>query len=134
MPFLRFVLATADRDSGVAQGAFQAAYALASDPGVDAADRQELSELLEWFDANLPSPSRFNRSRSKGYYRRNPRGIAWFRDDATECLSRMHRLKAILEARGYAVDVIREDRIGYVVYQDAFQVIAEPFADTRTGP
>jgi hypothetical protein len=29
--------------------------------------------------------------------------------------------------------MISEARVGYVVYEDAFQVIAEPFSDTRTG-
>src|SRR5262245_59423554 len=61
------------------------------------------------------------------------KGIAWFRDDAQEHISRMHEIKRVLEAHGHVVHVLTEDRIGYVVYEDAAQVIAEPFADTRTG-
>ena len=38
-----------------------------------------------------------------------------------------------MEANGHTVHMVREERIGYVVYSDDFQVIAEPFADTRTG-
>lgn len=60
-------------------------------------------------------------------------GIAWFRDDALEHISRMHEMKRVLEANGYAMHIVREDRIGYVVYSDDIQVIAEPFADTRTS-
>jgi hypothetical protein len=59
--------------------------------------------------------------------------MSWFRDSATGCLSRMHELKRILEANGHAVTVIREDRIGFVVFEDDYQVVAEPFADTDTG-
>lgn len=29
--------------------------------------------------------------------------------------------------------MLTETRIGYVVYEDDLQVVAEPFADTKTG-
>ena len=45
----------------------------------------------------------------------------------------MHEIKRILEANGHVVHVLREDRVGYVVYEDKAQVVAEPFADTRIG-
>ena len=45
----------------------------------------------------------------------------------------MHQLKYILEANGYHVMLIREERIGYIVYEDDLQVIAEPFSDRRSG-
>jgi hypothetical protein len=93
-----------------------------------------LAGQLKCFSKNLPIPNRFNRSSSKGYYRRATKGIAWFREDATEYISRMLELKRVLEANGRAVHVVRENRVGYIVYEDDIQVIAEPFADTRTGP
>lgn len=46
----------------------------------------------------------------------------------------MHQLKAIAESHGLVVHVLAEDRVGYVIYEDQMQVIAEPFADTRTSP
>jgi hypothetical protein len=96
-------------------------------------DRTLLAELLRWFGENLETPDRFNRSKSKGIYRRTTRGIAWFKDNAAECLSRMHRMKGILEKYGHPVTMLAETRIGYVVYEDEFQVVAEPFSDTQTG-
>jgi hypothetical protein len=45
----------------------------------------------------------------------------------------MHQIKRLLEDSGHAVWVIRVERVGYVVYEDEFQVIAEPFSDTQTG-
>ena len=45
----------------------------------------------------------------------------------------MYELKRILEANGHPVTVIREDRIGFVVFEDNQQVVAEPFADSETG-
>ena len=44
----------------------------------------------------------------------------------------MYDIKRVLDANGHVVDILRQDRVGYLVYQDEFQVIAEPFADTRT--
>ena len=134
MAFLRFVTARTDSDSGVEAGVFDIAYSLRDAASIPPGDRDFLKEHLAGFEQHLRTPDRFNRSGSKGYYRRNARGIAWFRDTASECLLRMHALKRILEAHGHAVTLVREERIGYVVYEDDFQVVAEPFADTRTGP
>jgi len=133
MAFIRFALTRRHPDSGVEEGLFRLAYWIRDDPDVNPVDRAELKEQLEWFATNLQTPERFNRSRSKGYYRRATRGIAWFRDTSTECLARMHRLKETLESYGHPVTVIRETRVGYVVYEDDLQVVAEPFADTDTG-
>ena len=80
-----------------------------------------------------PRAASFQSLSSKGYYRRATRGIAWFRDSAAECILRMHRIKDVLEKHGHQVNVLRETRVGYIVYEDDFQVIAEPFSETRTG-
>ena len=72
-------------------------------------------------------------TKSKGFYRRNTRGIAWFKDCATEHLARMQEMKTLLEQYGHPVVMLSESRVGYLIYEDAFQVVAEPFSDTRTG-
>ena len=113
---------------------FGPAYRLRDDSALGEAERNTLSETLTWFERNLKTPARFNRTRSKGHYRRNTKGIAWFRDTAGECISRMHVLKRVLESHGHAVTVVHETHVGYVVCEDEAQVVAEPFADTRTGP
>ena len=134
MAYLRFIISNPHPDTGVADGVFGAAYALREADGVSQADRATLEEHLAWFSKHLPTPTRFNRTNSKGYYRRNTKGIAWFRDSALEPISRMHEIKRVLEVNGHVVHIVRDDRIGYVVYSDDVQVIAEPFADTRTDP
>src|SRR5687767_7011096 len=98
--FLRFVLSQRDPDSGVEEGVFQLAYRLRDDPSVSNENRARLTDHLSWFAKHLPEPKRFNRSTSKGFYRRTTKGIAWFRDSAAECLARMHEVKEILEAEG----------------------------------
>lgn len=131
--FVRFVLTTRHHESGVEEGLFRAAYRLRDSSRLENVDRRELTELLRWFGDNLPTPDRFNRSKSKGSYRRATRGIAWFKGSAADFLSRMHLMREILERYGHPVTMLTETRIGYVVYEDEVQVVAEPFADTRTG-
>ena len=131
--FIRFALTTKHPESGVEEGLFRAAYRLRDSARVEADDRRRLTEVLGWFGENLVTPDRFNRSRSKGFYRRKTRGIAWFRDSATDCLSRMHEMKGILEKYGHPVTILTEARVGYVTYEDELQVVAEPFSDTKTG-
>jgi hypothetical protein len=57
--------------SGVDDGLFGLAYKLRDDSGVEEKDRDSLKQPLSWLEGNLPTPERFNRSKSKGYYRRN---------------------------------------------------------------
>jgi hypothetical protein len=127
MAFLRFVLSKRHPGSGFDDGLFGLAYTLRDSPDVILENREALRDSLAWFEKHLPTPKRFNRTTSKGYYRRNTRGIAWFRDSATECIARMHELKRLLEANGHLVSMIREERVGYIVYEDDLQVVAEPF-------
>jgi hypothetical protein len=133
LQYIRFVVLRRNRDSGVSEGVFRLAYQLRDSVHVNRADREALADHLEWFTKNLRIPTRFNRTKSKGFFRRNSRGIAWFKDTAVEHIARMHQIKAILERCGHPVEMLVESRIGYVTHDDAFQVVAEPFSDTHTG-
>lgn len=42
----------------------------------------------------------------------------------------MREIAAILEAHGVITEMIRTERPGYIVYQDEYQIVAEPFMDT----
>ena len=133
MRFIRFVLARRHPESGVEDGTFRLAYELRESPDVREVDREILAANLTWFEKNLETPTRFNRTKSKGFYRRTTRGIAWFKDTASDHLARMHQIKGVLERYGHSVMMLSETRVGYVVYDDAFQVVAEPFSETQTG-
>jgi hypothetical protein len=37
----------------------------------------------------------------------------------------------LLQENGYPIEIIRAERVGYIVYEDEQQVVAEPFSDTR---
>lgn len=46
-----------------------------------------------------------------------------------EHVARMHAVAAILERYGRPVSMLSRVRVGYVVFEDDVQVVAEPFAD-----
>jgi hypothetical protein len=92
-------------------GTFRLACQLRDSVHVEASDRGILAEHLAWFEKNLETPIRFNRTKSKGFYRRNTRGIAWFKDSATEHLARMHQVNAVLERYGHQVKMVVESQV-----------------------
>ena len=128
---LRFALQRPHPDTGVEEGIFAAAYALRDGAYMPPADRKLLEELLSWFSTNLAVPARFNRTSSKGYYRRRTAGVSWLKPTAVDHLARMRALAAILEQHGHPVSQITTERPGYVVFEDEHQVVAEPFRERR---
>jgi hypothetical protein len=66
--------------------AFSLPHDLRDSPHDEAADRALLTDTLAWFDKNLETPARSNRTKSEGFYRRKTRVIAWFKDTSTEHL------------------------------------------------
>ncbi|MDP3738018.1 MAG: hypothetical protein Q8R02_11545 [Hyphomonadaceae bacterium] len=129
--YVRFVLPTKTAPAGRREGIFRAAYALKNNPELGGEELDRLAAALTWLDANLPEPPRFNRTKSKGAYRRETVGLSWFKDTAHETIAHVRTVIRILEARGQPVSMITTVRPGYVVYEDDYQVVAEPFADAE---
>jgi hypothetical protein len=109
-----------------------AAYELLRQDTVSHELRGELEHWIEWFELNLAVPERFNRTKSKGWYRRETRGISWLRASAADHLAAMASLAACIAKCGHPTAEVRTERVGYVVYEDDIQVVAEPFRDTPT--
>ena len=55
------------------------------------------------------------------------RAISWFKDTAHEHVAHVRSLVAILQNHGISLGMLKTNRVGYVVYQDEYQVVAEPF-------
>lgn len=126
--YLRFVTSEIDPDSGVEAGVFVAAYRLYYSDRLPEYEDERLGDLIAWFRLNLRRPSRFSRSARDG----GPgRAICWFRPTAREHLARIHEMVVILEDNGVLIRRIKAPKVGYVVYEDEHQVVAEPYADTR---
>lgn len=126
--YVRFVVAGPSLSSGKRLGVIRAAWHY-DDEGLFSHDESvELEGIFRWFNEHLPQPDRMSRTRNAGHKRK--RALSWFKDSADAHLERVRRLTTLLEARGVAVEMITTERPGYVVYEDEFQVVAEPFADT----
>jgi hypothetical protein len=127
--FIRFVIDEMDADSGRRQGLFQAADALSESGVLSREDDDRLESIYAWFKKNLKVPDRLSLSPRAN---RKAQAISWFKDTATEHISKMREYQTILERYGLRIHVIKSKRLGYVVYEDAHQVAAYPFSDTPT--
>ena len=129
--YLRFVYPRSVDGMSAREGFFQAAAALANDPMTDPDEIARVDEIRIWFAPHLDRPGRFSRTKPRGYRYKETRGLSWFKPGATEHIAKAFELKAILDEFGYPIEVLKEDRIGCIVYEYANQAVAEPFAETR---
>ncbi len=90
----------------------------------DTDDEQRLIELTTWFSENLELPSKVRRSKNQNT---PPTAIAWFKDTAHEHIRNLREISNIVRRYGVIVDFVRTDKPGYILYEDEFQVFAEPF-------
>ena len=127
--YLRFVIQANDQDSGRRQGLFQALSAMEEQRLLLPHEQDMYDDIYAWFKKNLKKPRSFTRS-TKPHAKKV--ALGWFKASATEHIAKMHALRHILESHGIVVDVIKTNRPGYVVYEDDFQVAAEPFSETVT--
>jgi hypothetical protein len=128
--FVRFVVASIDEDSHRELGVFQAADSLLEKHDLPVHDAELISEILGWFNVNLEKPRRFTASKPP-HYRKQSKAISWFKSSARSHIDMLRNLNAILEIHGATVRMIKTARPGYIVYEDEFQVVAEPFADAK---
>lgn len=120
--YIRFVIGRKDEDSHVEQGIFQATALALEWQSITGSDAEELNELRAWFSDNLNRPTSFGRDKLR-------LGICWFKTEAAEHIARIWEMVQILERNGINVKNIRTDRPGYVIYEDEWQLVAEPFRE-----
>jgi hypothetical protein len=127
--FVRFVIQRNDEGSGRRQGLFQAMTDLEDSGALAAHEQERYEEIYEWFRKHLKKPRSFTRS-TKPHAKKV--ALSWFKDGATDHIRNMRAIAAILDGHGIQVDVLQTERPGYVVYEDKYQVAAEPFSETVT--
>jgi hypothetical protein len=127
--FLRFVVRDIDSSSGRRQGLFQAAATLERSGVLSVHEATHLDAIKAWFREHLETPTRLAvSSRHHG----KALALSWFKDTAAKHIAKMRELAEILERYGVPVEMITAKRLGYVLYEDEFQVAAFPFSDTPT--
>jgi hypothetical protein len=127
--YLRFVSSEIDPYSCVEAGLFVAARDLRESGTLPFYDYERLWELFDWFNEYLKRPHRFSRSRRCGD---GPgKAVCWFKPTAREHIACAREMVALLEDYGVPIWTLKTPKVGYVVYEDEHQVVAEPYADTR---
>ncbi len=125
--FIRFSSGEIDDDSQVAAGLFCAAYNLSDVARLSAHDHAELAELMRWFRLHLKGP--FEHRLRKPW--RAPHSICWFKSHACEHVKRAWLMMNVLERNDVFKRMIKARTVGYVIYEDEAQVLAQPSADVR---
>lgn len=127
--FVRFVVNEIDRDSGRRQGLFQAMRSLQDSGVLSIQDVELVDAIRRWFSEHLKKPRRLAiSSRHHG----KAQALSWFKDTATNHIAKMREFAKVLERHGMTVEMIKAKRLGYILYEDEFQVAAYPFGDTPT--
>lgn len=126
--YLRFVVADVHEDSGKELGVFHAVRNLRDAGKLHPHEEEQHDLIREWFNENLEKPTRFTAAKPP-FYRKQSKAISWFKDNAREHIARVRELVVILQHHGVSVQMLKTDRVGYVVYEDAYQIVAEPFAN-----
>lgn len=128
--YLRFVVAEIHENSKKELGVFHAVGNLREHGKLSQDEEEQHDTLRKWFNENLEKPTRFTASKPP-FYRKKSKAISWFKDSAREHIARVRSLVAILQNHGVHVRMLKTDRVGYVVYEDEYQIVAEPFAGER---
>jgi len=129
--YLRFVVADIDEDSGKELGIFHAIGKLRDEGKLYPFEEEQYDLIRQWFIENLEKPIRFTTSKPP-FYRKKNKAISWFKDSAEGHLAKVRSLVAILQNHGIPVRMLKTKRVGYVVYEDEFQIVAEAFSDTSS--
>ena len=124
--YSRFVVSELDEDSNKELGVFHAIGHLRATGKLYSYEEIHHDQIRQWFNENLKRPTRFTASKGP-FYRKQNKAISWFKDSAEEQLSRVRGLVAILRNQGVIVHMLKTDRVGYVVYEDEYQIVAESF-------
>ena len=122
--YVRFVIEEIDENSGVNRGIFQAMFRLWRTGALALHEEVWWAEIRTWLNSEFAEPDRLARSRRSGA---QACAISWFKSSALSHIARAREVAALLNAHDIATRMISIDRPGYVVYEDDFQVAAEPF-------
>ncbi len=127
--YIRFVSDEVDYCSGKRLGLFHVIRELHDSGNLYDYEDEIVISIRDWFNDHLEKPESFNRSSKPGAANK---AISWFKPTAREHIEKMYQLISIIEGHGIRVHVIKTNRPGYIVYEDEYQITAEPFNETTT--
>jgi hypothetical protein len=120
--FIRFVAGHDAENANWLTGVITEARLLRDDDKLYTHEIDLLEAAFDWFNDNLPCPP-FQAKLRSGEWTRD--AVAWFRDDAKECIGRVWDLVHLLRENGVPVRLVATEKPGRIVYRDRYQVVAE---------
>ncbi len=120
--FIRFVVAADSDNPWWATGVITEARLLRDEGRLEQYEVDIVNSAFEWLNANLPCPPFKSNLETDSW---SSSAVAWFLPGATETISRLWDLIAILKDHGVSVQILRSENPGRIVYQDDFQIVAE---------
>ena len=108
-------------------GIFRAADYVRDFTEISEAEKENLQNLIKWFDENLPVPEFYddptNRSEEQHTY-------FWFKTSADEFLEQMNALTEILTRSGVKAEILSAERVpGELIFEDYCQIAVVPRED-----
>jgi len=70
-------------------------------------------------------PTKFSKNRNDSH--KENISTSWFKDSATEIISKIREIQLILENNEIFVEVQQSKKPGYIIYEDEFQIVVDPF-------
>ena len=125
--YLRFVIRRQHSQSRAPTGVFVVAAELQDSCELEAYQREQLSELLAWFNEHIRVPSRLSEPTQN-------RVLSWFKPDAQEAVERMWELASILRDAGVPVELLKSSDPGVILEEDEHQILAQPYRVNRKIP
>ena len=122
--YVRFVINEIDENTGVERGIIQAMFRLWRSGALSAHEEAWWADIRSWLNLDLDEPDRLARSRRPGAH---ACAISWFKASAADHITRAREVCALLAQHDISTKMLTAERPGYVVYEDEFQVAAEPF-------
>lgn len=106
------------------RGLFQVGYQVLREAPLGDEQLARLQQALGWFERQLARPARLARSRKPGAERK---ALSWFKPTAREHIAQARELAELLREADIEIVMSTTRTPGYIVYEDAHQVAAEPF-------
>lgn len=126
--YIRFITQFINEEGQNKTGLFQAMGFIREHPLTDEKDESKLRDLTSWFEENLNAPEWFANPVGRRY---ETRSLSWFKDTAKEHILMVNELIEILERYDLIIERVTSKDLGHKVYQDEFQVLAEPLKSYR---
>ena len=122
--FIRFVIGTENEPADGLDGLFHVSRLMRDDERLEPYEVKWLDQVYTWFNTELPCPP-FERKRFPAD------AVSWFRSSAARYITRMWDIAALLREHGQPIRIIKSDCPGAIIYQDSFQIVAEPWRSRR---